>query len=415
MKKEFKKIQSLFPNLKTEEIEQKYLLEEELEVIHNILISGISGNPDLTLLIRDKEEAELIQKIPLQDLFLFKDYLGCLCEKKVEVILSEVGFRSYLLDRRLEENPIEIKINYKKQELKIKIQLADDENYLKFIVNHIRGANRYRFKRAIVLSIENISNLNVDNLENETKLILNSVLFDIEYNFNLSFESVSINSIQRRLRKKPKARHELPTEEINLTFKKYIPELIDYFHTAEKVDYTPFKFICYFHIIEYFQDKSAFFIVREKLKNIMLKPDFSMNVNLYVTQALNLVKQESEKHQTDKIKIQRVLRQFVEMEEIRQFLIDEELLTFFEKENVIDCSKPLILPSLDFSSDLRFIETLTGRIYSMRCSIVHSNPDFDDKKAVPFIGTINNMEKLRYEVELIMEIAKIIILKTTER
>lgn len=415
MKEEFEKIKLLFPKLKTEEVEYKFLFAEELETVHNLHLSGIQGNPELTILIRDKAECDAVKLIPLEDFFLFKDFLGCLYDKKIEVILSEVGFRSYSIDKRLEKSPIEIKISYKKLELKIKIQLTKDDNSLKFLANHIRGAFRGRFRRAVILSIENLSNISLDNLESETKLILNSVLFDIEYNFNLSFEVVNINSIQRKFRRKPKARYEIPTEEIDLTFKKYIPELIDYFHTAEKVDYTPFKFICYFHIIEYFQDKSAFFIVREKLKNIMLKPDFSMNVNSYVTQALNLVKQESEKHQTDKIKIQRVLKQFLDLEEIKQFLIDEELFDFFEKESIIDCSKPLTLPAIDFTSETKFIETLTNRIYSIRCSIVHSNPDFDDKKAVPFIGTIDNMEKLRYEVELIMEVAKIIILKTTEK
>ncbi len=415
MKKEFEKVIKKFPNLKLEEVEQKFLFDEELEIHHHLHINGLQGNPDLTILIRAEDEIKTVLEIPLEEIFVFKDFLGIYNDKKVEVILTDIGFRSFLNEKRLEKSPIEIRINYKKSELKIKIQLVQEETSLKFIANHIRGAFRGRFKRAIVLSIENFSNISLENLETETKLLLNSILFDIEYNFNLTFEVVNINSIQRRLRKRPKARYEIPNEEIELTYKKYVPELIDYFHTGEKVDYIPFKFVCYFHIVEYFQDKSAFFIVREKLKNIMQKPDFSLNVNFYVTQALNIVKQESEKHQTDKIKIQKVFKQFLELEEIKQFLIDEELFDLFSKETTLDCSKPLVLPALDFSTDTRFIETLTNRIYSMRCSIVHSNPDFDDKKAVPFIATLDNMEKLRFEVELIMEVAKTIILKSTEK
>ena len=415
MKKEFEKIKTLFPKLKCEEIEQKFLFKEEIEVHNYLFVSGIQGNPDLTIIIRDQEEINAVKLIPLEEIFLFKDFLGALHNKKVEVILSEVGFRSFSNEKRLENSPIEIKISYKKSDLKIKIQLVNDDTSLRFIANHIRGAFRGRFRKTIVLSIENLANISLDNLESETKLILNSVLFDIEYNFNICYEIVSMNSMQRRLRRRPKARYEIPTEEIELTYKKYVPELIDYFHTGEKVDYIPFKYVCYFHIVEYFQDKSAFFIVREKLKNIMQKPDFSLNINFYVTQALNLVKQESEKHQTDKIKIQRVFRQFLELDDLKQFLVDEELLDYFSKEIVMDCSKPLTLPALDFSSDTKFIETLTNRVYSMRCSIVHSNPDFDDKKAVPFIATLDNLDKLRYEVELIMEVAKTIILKTTEK
>ena len=416
MQEELEKLKAQFPKLKTEILEQKFIFKNEIEIEKRILLNGINGNEELVLIIRDEEEAIKALAIPLQEVFLFKENLGLYYNNKVEVLLTEISLRSIMADKRLEKSPIEIKIGYKKSDLKIKIEYSEEESPLKFIASHIRGSLiSRRFRKGLILTIENLSNIALENLENEVKLILNSVLFDIEYNFNLSFETININSLQRKLRRRPKARYELPLEVVDLTYKKYVPELIDYFHTGEKVDYTPFKYICYFHIVEYFQDKSAFFIVREKLKNIMLKPDFSLNVNLYVTQALNLIKQESEKNQTDKIKIQRVLKQFIDLDEFKQFLANDELLDYFSNDMVMSFSKNLTLPALDFSSDTKFIETLTNRIYSIRCSIVHSNPDFDDKKAVPFLATSENIDKLRYEVELIMEVAKTIILRTTEK
>ena len=416
MQTELTKVKEQFPKLKSELLEQKYVFKDEVEIDQKILLSGILGNNDLVLIIRDEEDVEKVLNIPLQEIFLFKEILGVFYNSKVEVLLSEVAARSFLANKRLEKSPLEIKINYKKSELLIKVEFSEDETPLKFLASHIRGTlGRGRYRRGLILSIENLSNIKLENLEGEVKLILNSVLFDIEYNYNLSLETININSLQKRIGRKPKARYELPIEAIDFTYKKYIPELIDYFHTGEKVDYIPFKFICYFHIIEYFQDKSAFFIVREKLKNIMLKPDFSLNVNLYATQALNLIKQESEKNQTDKIKIQRVLKQFIEIDEFTQFLKNEELFDYFSTDMTMIFSKNLVLPAIDFTSDTKFIETLTNRIYSIRCSIVHSNPDFDDKKAVPFIATSENLDKLRYEVELIMEIAKNIIIKTTDK
>lgn len=415
MQEELDKIKSIFPNLKVELLEQKYILREKIVIDKRILLSGILGNEDLVLVFNDENDVNKISTFPLQEIYLFKGFLGVFNDKKIEVLLSEISLRTYFGDR-LEKSPLEIKINYKKSELKIKIELTEEETLLRFISSHIRGSfSRGRYRRGLVLTIENLSNINLENLESEVKLLLNSVLFDIEYNFNLALETININSLQRKFSRKPKARYELPSEIIDFTYKKYVPELIDYFHTGEKVDYIPFKYICYFHIVEYFQDKSAFFTVREKLKNIMLKPDFNLNVNLYVTQALNLVKVESEKNQTDKIKIQRVFKQFLEIEEFKQFLINEELFDYFSKDTVMNFSKPLVLQALDFSTELRFIETLTNRIYSIRCSIVHSNPDFDDKKAVPFIASIENLDKLKYEVEIIMEVAKTIILKTTEK
>jgi hypothetical protein len=414
MQEELDKLKAVFPKLKTEMIEQKFIFKNEIEIEKRILLSGLSGNEELVLILRDEEETTKALGLPLQDVYLFKEFLGLYQNNKIEVLLTEISLGSFVTSRRIEKSPVEININYRKSELKVRIEYNEDEEALKFIASHIRGSiTRGRYRRALILTIENLSNIKLEDLESEVKLILNSVLFDIEYNFSLSFETININSLQRKLWRKPKPRYELPIEAINLTYKKYLPELIDYFHTGEKVDYIPFKFICYFHIVEYFQDKSAFFIVREKLKNIMLKPDFSLNVNLYATQALNLIKQESEKNQTDKIKIQRVLKQFLDVDEFKQFLVNEELLDYFSKDLTMVFTKNLILPAIDFTSDTKFIETLTNRIYSIRCSIVHSNPDFDDKKAVPFLATLENIDKLRYEVELIMEVAKTIIIRTT--
>lgn len=416
MEKELELVVEKFPKLKSEMTEMKYIFKDEIEIVKRIQTKGLNGNEELVLLLRDEEEVAEALKLPLQDTFLFKEYLGAFYDKKVEVILSEISVRSFALSERLEKNPLTIKVAYKKSELVIKIQYTEDETPLKFIASHIKGSFiRGRFRKGTLLTIENLPTIPLESLENEIKLILNSVLFDIEYNFSFVFEVVYINSLQRKIRRRPKPRYEAPIEPVDFTFKKYIPELIDYFHTGEKVDYAPFKFICYFHIVEFFQDKSAFFIVREKLKNIVLKPDFNLNVNLYVTQALNLIKAESEKNQTDKTKIQRVLKQFIEQEEFKTFLTNEELLDYFEKDATFSFAQPLVLKAIDFSSDEKFIESLTNRIYSIRCSIVHSNPDFDVKKAVPFVASNENIEKLRYEIEIVMEVAKNIILKTTEK
>jgi hypothetical protein len=52
------------------------------------------------------------------------------------------------------------------------------------------------------------------------------------------------------------------------------------------------------------------------------------------------------------------------------------------------------------------------RIYKLRCSIVHSNPDFDEKKAIPFVPSATNLQKLAHEITLIEEVAKMIITGT---
>src|SRR5699024_9124286 len=119
---------------------------------------------------------------------------------------------------------------------------------------------------------------------------------------------------------------DIPKEKINLVFKKYIPELIQYFHLAEKVDYLPFKFICYYHIIEYFSDKSAYHLVSNEVKKLLLKPDFHINTDSYVNQAINLFKKENDKYTGDKVKIERVIKQFIDREDLKESLTQLELI-----------------------------------------------------------------------------------------
>jgi hypothetical protein len=122
----------------------------------------------------------------------------------------------------------------------------------------------------------------------------------------------------------------------------------------------------------------------------------------------------NEKNTGDKIKIERVLKQFINREEIKTSIAEIELLEHFSNEIVLECNKPLRLLGINFDNDGNFYSDLTKRIYSVRCSIVHSNPDFDENKGIPFSPTPNNIEKLRIETELIMEIARKIIINTKE-
>tara|TARA_R110001583_G_scaffold195006_1_gene368461 strand:+ start:4337 stop:5587 length:1251 start_codon:yes stop_codon:yes gene_type:complete len=415
MKEKIEEVKKEHPSLNFETVDYKIISDEGDEISTRLQIKGFKGNEELTLLIRDEDELNELITYPLDDLSLFKDYLGVVTKDNVQVLLNDIGLSGYSVLRSLESKELNIKIHYNRQELNLKLSRFSRENKgcLKFFSNSIMGAFRGRFRRPIIIEVNGLKINKNPELENETRKVLNSVLFDIEYNFGLSLETVNINSLLRRINRRKKNKYELPDEPINLVYKDYIPELIDYYHIGEKVDFLPFKFLCYFHIIEYFQDKSAYHIVSEKLKNIMLKPDFSLNIQNYVGQAINVFKKENEKHLSDKIKIERVFKQFVDFNEFKLFLENEELYEYFQKEVIFDCIKPLKISALSFESESRFYNTLMNRVYSLRCSIVHSNPDFDDSKAIPFLANHENIEKLRLEMEIMMELARTIITKTT--
>lgn len=420
MQQELNKFKEEFPSLKVESQEVQYYLfdEDNREKTIYQIISGLEGNSSLQLRVVDLKELEQLTNILKTKPFIFNDFLAIKYDSTIEVLLTPISLRTSVRVNESDDDKntkiIDIGLNYHKNELEISLEIGTKDNVLPTFASFVRGRMRYSRRKPFILKIKNFQKPTTECIENDTRNILNSVLFDIEYNYDLGLETINIESLVRRVFRKKKRQFELPKEKINLVYKKYIPELIQYFHIAEKVDFLPFKFICYYHIIEYFSDKSAYHLVSNEVKKLLLKPDFHLKTDMYVTTAINLFKKENDKFTGDKNKVERVLKQYINREELKESLTELELIDHFSKELTLDCNKPLKLPAINFDQDGSFFGELTKRIYMVRCSIVHSNPDFDESKAVPFNPTPHNIEKLRIETELIMEIARKIIVDTKE-
>jgi len=405
-----------FPKLTIEKKENPLFGEDEDEGRYYYLISGFEGNPQLRMNIRTEERVDKLTAFLKKNVFIFPDFIAVKKEATIEILLTTISFRSPRfrdIDDEQSSKILEVGIFYHKNDLTVSLEGGEAENLISEFLEVVPGGRRYT-RRPLVLKIENYTKASPDGIVNDTRNIINSVLFDIEFNYGLALETINIDSLVRRFVRRRQRFSDIPKEKISLVFKKYIPELIQYFHLAEKVDYLPFKFICYYHIIEYFSDKSAYHLVSNEVKKLLLKPDFHINTDSYVNQAINLFKKENDKYTGDKIKIERVIKQFIDREDLKESLTQLELVDYFSKEVIIDCVKPLKLPAINFDQDGNFFSELTKRIYSMRCSIVHSNPDFDESKAVPFNPTPSNLEKLKLEMEIIAEIARKIIVNSKE-
>jgi hypothetical protein len=419
MKQKIEKFQQEFESLKIEPKEYYIVWEDKEEKGVRYYVTGFEGNPELPIIFTDEKDIETISDFSRKGIFIFPDFLAIKYDNTIEILLTTISYRTSFRnldweDENSNKTIFEIGLNYFKNELNIKLDIGNEDNLLPKFSSFIRGASRYSRRKPTILKIENYKKASQDGLVNDTRNIINSVLFDIEYNYDVALETINIESLLRRGFRRKRKKNELPQEKINLVYKKYIPELIQYFHIAEKVDFLPFKYICYYHIIEYFSDKSAYHLVSQEVKKLLLKPDFHLKTDKYVTNAISLFRKESDKHTSDKIKIERVIKQYIDREDLKESITELELLDYFTKELEFDCAKPFKLPAINFDKDGSFYSELTKRIYSVRCSIVHSNPDFDESKAVPFNPTPSNIEKLRIEMEMIMEIARKIIVESKE-
>jgi len=386
--------------------------EGRIETLVYYVVSGIEGNADLEIALRDDEDIARFEELLVDDLILFQDFVGCRMSGESYILLSPVSPRfSPYFRRREEMSPICIDMNYFGNSLTVRICSQSEDTPFLFLVEHARQLHR-RFRSPFIALVGGLTRQTDAGLESDIRNILTSVLFDLEYTYGIGLETVSFDSLQLPRRRYKKNFPSLPVDSIPMVYKEYIPELLEYYHAGEKVDYLPFRYVCYFHVLEYFSDKSAYHVVSEEIRNMLLRPDFHQNVNSYVSRAIQIVKKESERNITDKIKLNRVLRQFVVADDVRSFLDEADLMAHFEHDCEMQCSKPLTLPALDWSSESQFYDSLTRRIYSLRCSIVHSNPDFEDSKSVPFVPTGDNLEALRCEILLISEISRVVIINS---
>jgi hypothetical protein len=384
---------------------------ESEETVTYYNVTKISESENVTISVENDSEIEQLKNFLIKEPKVFIDYVGVDFRDHVEVMLSPVSRFSHHRTRVLEKKPLSINIFFKGTEFTITISMIEKDSPLNYFIENVKEIRR---RAGLSASITKSAGGRFSLSEQHIRELLFSVLFDIEYSYELALDTVKYDNPSSRRLVRRRHREEVPTETINLVYKDYIPELIEYFHTAEKVDYLPFKYICYFHIIEYFMDKSAYLVVAKKVKELMLKPDFHIKSNKYIGDAINIFKKENDRYQTDVVKINRVFKEFVGRDELSDYLGDIELKAHFEKEVKLESTKSFSLPKIRFDSDNEFYSSLSKRIYSLRCSIVHSNPDFDENKAIPFMPTEKNLFELRKEIELVKYLAKIIVAKSVE-
>ena len=404
-----------------EEVSYEYVEDENgEEVEHEKTTYAVTQIPNLvglTLCLEDESDFKRLGKIVDSKPSFFKDFLGGKVGGSVEVVLSRVGrsansFLTFSVSVR--GQPIKATIGYKSKTLDVEIFLGYlQDTEIGFLAGKMVGIISQRNRAIAKISGLSGKDKELAELEADTRLVLRSILFDFECTYGIILETANLENLKVPTIRPSEPKPELPKEQVAFLYKPYIPELIEYFHTGERVDYLPFKFICYFHIIEYFMDKSAHSVVAKKIKQIIISPDFHAKSSEYISEAIKVFKAETEKSMTDKIKIGRVFAEYLDRENIQRFVQTSALQDHFQKDHMLKFNKDLKINGLKFDSESTFLDSLTKRIYSIRCSIVHSNPDFDESKAVPFSPTPTNIDFLRREIVLIKEVARTIIVNST--
>lgn len=223
----------------------------------------------------------------------------------------------------------------------------------------------------------------------------------------------------RRMRKRIARTPTLPLEE---THRRVDSTLMQYLLVAETTNSPTFRYLSFYHTLEYFFERVVVQRVADEIRRIVLKPDFLSRRELYTSQIVRIAQETPKVHgrlSPEALKLMLVLRNLLSGEFLKQLPADlkdylSQPVDFGEGHSL----EPVIFQASneqksmkDKGKDLRRVydrrvlySTLTQRIYELRCSIVHSNPDFS-KRQKPLELSPSNLEKVEREAELLRMIA----------
>jgi len=414
--------------MKKEEIQKKYNIKfEPVEIdeeglpIENYKVSKIPCNEHLELYIdtevhlsgdiglkhKHVEQLNYINdELATGKVQCFKELLGICKDNKIEIAVGAITENSKLILKHFKDEEI-INANFKYFEKLLNISIRTQVDTMEinkfFNLFYTNASNNF---------ILTITNFQFENNQDE-KIIINicqSFLFNLNKLFDLYLQPLYFNATIVEFDIITKISN-LPKKVLNWNYVDYIYNIVEYFKIGEKADYLPYKFLSYYHVLEYFLDKSSYYSVTRKLKGYLLQPDFLTHMDKYINLSMNLFKEESNRNSDDSRKIGKVIEHFIKVEELHLVFNEKKFTDYFSKDTFILCDdKKIELPAITF--DDKFVTSLTNRIYRIRNSIVHSNPDFDPKKAIPFLPTSENLSKLKLEINLIRELSVIIIHKS---
>ncbi|WP_233898047.1 hypothetical protein [Tenacibaculum piscium] len=392
---------------KNQEIDGK---TEEIKIADGYKVTKIYVEYSLkgewfTFLIETLENLESLRKIiDSKDTYL-SNYLARYNDKYIDVLVFKIN------TDKIFQNDFKIETSYNNYKLEIEVSREAQENLLTDFIEIYNGSQELKLTSAIV-RIKGLTEEYIKTYEKKIETLLNSIFFDIKcvrgeylevYNYSLLNKRLGLTGYY------PKGKY---SNNYKFKVKELIPELVDYFKVAERINYLPFKFLCYYHILEYFLDKSAQLTIKRKISNLLYKPDFEINSDYYINEISETFKYEGDRLKSDKIKIERVLQEFIDSKELFKFIENLEFNEHFFQNQSLNFSEVITLESIKNDTNAKFYKSLTNRIYSIRCSIVHSNPDFGKKDAVPFISSHKNLLILEKEIYLLEEIAKNLIINS---
>jgi len=250
-------------------------------------------------------------------------------------------------------------------------------------------------------------------LEERHSQIINSILLDYYQAHNLVAKILRVRtsfaSIAELLPEIPEM-----SKDRKLTSRKLrstSPELMNYLYAAESSDSQTFRFLSYYHIIEYFFNYVEHEDLRNEIGKILESSDLSERTDCYSLRLIQYLNESKRSHLHGDDKLQRVIKRYISFSTFPDTL-PKDIKQAMNKSVKFDGG--LKLQGVNTSGEEYFFGDLTRRIYSLRNALVHSTMEISEiKRSVS--NTIDDKERMSAELGLIRQIAKEILDRSSRR
>ena len=218
---------------------------------------------------------------------------------------------------------------------------------------------------------------------NDFNIFLEEILYYVSNKFNLNFKRAFFDDLQLN-------EGDNSTYEINLESKILEKTPLLYFNSANYSPLPRIVFLAYYQVIEYFYVRANNLLFQRNLIEANIE-----NINSVDFQLVRKYVKTFQDNSTEQNALKLVLKQSVSLSQFKTWLTED-----FQYMMNLDPNIPQINP-ININEESKFYLSLSQRIYTVRCSIVHAKGDTEKLMLVPMISE----EIVRKELPLIKFIA----------
>lgn len=243
----------------------------------------------------------------------------------------------------------------------------------------------------------------------EYKRLLDSYLFNISYNHNLTLSIAEFSKIRSHFDRRVQQHGQL------FPYKYYKPELTIYYHQAVFTDIAFAQYLAFYHVAEYYFQTISREDIFKEIQNFITSPSFFVYNNKNIESFYTAIRKKMREQRDDGVWNEKTglllcLKKYIpNLDSLKTSLtsIDSSIVNYY-RDNLVKFADDSKTINFDDDPD-KIYEDIRDRVYSVRNAIVHSK-EGERLRYEPF----KHDKHLAKEIALIRSIAEEIIINSAK-